>query len=144
MRNSRKISFVVGISTAAIVMAVFFLLKTMYFDRSDVVHMASKTPDHKIAAAGVMELIDLEGELPFAAESIVEIQGVIKEINYQNDRITILLEGNAEKSTHVICDIQQNQREAIRNLSPKDTIRLKGVYKGFLKDAIFLNCVLSE
>ncbi|MBC31655.1 MAG: hypothetical protein CMH48_12535 [Muricauda sp.] len=85
-----------------------------------------------------------ENEHFLEAEKIVEIEGVIKEINSLNNRITILLEGGAAESACVICDMQADQTDDLKDYRPKDTIRLKGVFKGFLKDAIFLNCVISQ
>lgn|GEM_PF-1576964 len=78
------------------------------------------------------------------AEKIVEIEGTIKEINSLNNRITVLLEGGADESACVICDMKSDQTQLVQNFGPKDTIRLKGIFKGFLKDAIFLNCIISQ
>lgn len=85
-----------------------------------------------------------ESEYALGAEKIVEIEGTIKEINSLNNRITVLLEGGANASASVICDMQADQTKNLKKFKPKDTIRLKGIFKGFLKDAIFLNCVISQ
>jgi len=75
-------------------------------------------------------------------DQVVNVKGIIEEINYKNDRHSILLKGDQENLSLVICDMQQDQIKKTRALKKGDTVLLKGIFKGFLKDAIFLNCVL--
>ncbi|WP_370449472.1 hypothetical protein [Aquimarina sp. BL5] len=46
------------------------------------------------------------------------------------------------KYSGVLCDMQSDQTVGIRKLKKGQKIMLKGVCKGFLKDAILLNCML--
>ncbi|MFD2562375.1 OB-fold protein [Aquimarina rubra] len=72
---------------------------------------------------------------------IIEVEGVIKEVSFLNNRNTVILYGN-NKYSGVLCDLQSNQTMEIKNLTKGDKVVLKGVCKGFLKDAILLNCML--
>ncbi|MGY3794586.1 OB-fold protein [Aquimarina sp. 433] len=74
---------------------------------------------------------------------VVEVTGSIKEISYLNNRSTLILEGNT-KSSSIICDIQPNHKMKLKKLKEGDTITIKGVCKGYLKDVILLNCVLTN
>ncbi len=76
-------------------------------------------------------------------EQLVEIEGRIKEINTRNSRHTILLKGKKDAPPYIICDMQTGQEKEIKLLKENDTIKVKGVFKGFLKDAVFLNCMIT-
>ncbi len=74
---------------------------------------------------------------------IVEVDGIVKEVTFLNNRNTILLYGSSKYSS-VICDMQSNQIEEVKKLKKGQKIRIKGVCKGFLKDAILLHCILTN
>ncbi|GAA4271583.1 hypothetical protein U6A24_13435 [Aquimarina gracilis] len=74
---------------------------------------------------------------------IVEVDGIVKEVTFLNDRNTIILYGSS-KHSNVICDMQLSQAEEVRKLVKGQKIRIKGVCKGFLKDAILLHCILTN
>jgi hypothetical protein len=78
------------------------------------------------------------------SEQLVEIEGRIKEINTLNSRYTILLKGSHDESPYIICDMQAGQEKELNLLQENDTIKVKGIFKGFLKDAIFLNCMITH
>ncbi|PCJ94966.1 MAG: hypothetical protein COA50_11365 [Flavobacteriaceae bacterium] len=78
-------------------------------------------------------------------EKIVEVQGIVKEVSYLNDRCTIFLEaGKHETKNSIICDMQTNQLHSIHNLKSGDSVLIKGLFKGFLMDGIMLNCALLK
>jgi len=54
-------------------------------------------------------------------EKAIEVNGVLKKVTYQNNRYSLLLEGTNTIGEKII---------------------VKGVFKGVLKDAILLNCIL--
>ncbi len=72
---------------------------------------------------------------------IIEVNGIVKEITFLNNRNTVLLHGNIPSSS-VLCDMQQDQLKAVKRLTIGEQVKLKGICKGFLKDAILLNCML--
>ena len=73
---------------------------------------------------------------------IIEVTGSIKEITFLNDRNTIILESK-NKKFGVICDLNPNQKEKIKELKKHQKIKVKGICKGFLKDVILLNCAIE-
>lgn len=77
-------------------------------------------------------------------ERWVEIEGRIKEINTLNHRNTILLKGKEDASPYAICDMQIGQEKELGLLKENDTIKIKGIFKGYLKDAVFLNCKITH
>nr|WP_299343236.1 hypothetical protein [Allomuricauda sp.] len=74
-------------------------------------------------------------------EKVVEVEGVVKEITFFNNRYTVLLQGEGEYVC-IMCDMEDGQQSQVERLSAGDSVVLKGVCKGFLMDAILLNCVL--
>ncbi len=72
---------------------------------------------------------------------VIEVEGIVREVTFLNNRNTVLLQGDTKYSS-VICDMQSNQIEEIKKLKQGQKIKIKGVCKGFLKDAILLNCML--
>lgn len=73
---------------------------------------------------------------------IIEVRGEIKEISFINERITVILSSN-NKTFGVLCDMNPNQKEKIKKLSKNETITVKGICKGFLKDVILLDCIID-
>lgn len=76
-------------------------------------------------------------------EKTVEVEGTLEKISTRNNRYTLFLRGS-EENAFVMCDMSPNQVEPLRELQKGQTIRLKGVCKGFLMDAIFLNCIVLK
>jgi len=74
-------------------------------------------------------------------EKTIEVEGIVKEVTFFNNRYTVLLQGGEEYMC-IMCDMKENQIEQIKTLTKGDTVVLKGICKGFLMDAILLNCVL--
>ncbi|MEM8509460.1 MAG: hypothetical protein AAF717_16635 [Bacteroidota bacterium] len=74
-------------------------------------------------------------------EKTIEVEGRVKEISFLNNRYTVILQGKGEFSC-LICDMNAEQMEQIRQLKKGDLITLRGICKGFLMDAILLNCIL--
>ena len=133
-----------GTFTGLFVLVVLGFLLCWSIFRPGTLDINEAMPELRLNAQNLISDIKSGNAEFLQAENIVEIEGVIKEINVLNDRLTVLLEGGSDESACVICDMQTSQTHALKKFQPKDTIKLKGIYKGFLKDAIFLNCVISE
>lgn len=73
---------------------------------------------------------------------IVKIEGKVKEISFLNNTNTVILLG--DENSGIICDFNQNQTKEIKALTKNQTVIIKGIYKGFLKDVILLNCLLMN
>lgn len=76
-------------------------------------------------------------------DKAIEVEGIIHEISRNKQKYSILLQGN-KKNTYVICEMQKDQNSLIVNLQNGESVKIKGVFKGFLKDAILLNCILID
>jgi len=74
-------------------------------------------------------------------EKAIEIEGTIHKMTFKKDIYTLLLQGN-ELDTFVICEMQHGQDEVLSQLQEGDEVKVKGILKGFLKDAILLNCII--
>ena len=77
------------------------------------------------------------------AEKTIDVQGRLKEISFLNDRYTIILYGGS-KFNGLMCDMNPLEADKLGTLKEGDQIHLRGVCKGFLMDAILLNCVLLK
>ncbi len=75
-------------------------------------------------------------------DEVISVAGIVHEVNTINNRPTILLKGNVAAQMLVICDMNANQSKRIEKVKKGDSILIKGVFKGVLKDAIMLNCVI--
>lgn len=76
------------------------------------------------------------------AGKIMEVSGSIKEITFLNDRTTVILKSNTH-NFGIICDINPNEKEKIPHLKQHQSVTVKGICKGFLKDVILLNCTID-
>jgi len=74
-------------------------------------------------------------------EKMIEVEGVVEEISFLNNRHTVLLRGNKFAQNFILCDMAFESKEGKERITKGDTIKLKGVCKGYLLDVIMLNCV---
>ena len=104
---------------------------------------SSQKTDYSISSNELIATF-LEDEANASAiyvEKTLEVEGVVKDITFFNDRYTVLLQGGNSISS-IMCDMQDDQVLRIDQIQKGDTIVLKGICKGFLMDAILLNCIL--
>ncbi|MDB2606225.1 OB-fold putative lipoprotein [Zobellia sp.] len=132
----------IGLLVFVLVLISVFFLWDAYSPKS--MNVVEAKPELHLTAETLIANFKTEKNYALTPEKIVEIEGIVKEISNLNNRMTVLLEGGTNESACVICDMQEDQTKDLKNIKPKDTIRLKGVFKGFLKDAIFLHCVISQ
>jgi len=76
-------------------------------------------------------------------DNVVEIEGRVKEVNFLNDKATVLLNGKTNDS-NILCAMQPNQTAPLSKVSLGQKIIVKGTCKGFLKDVILLNCIVLK
>lgn len=129
--------------------AVILLILGLYFVWSiwttNTLDITKKEPELYISAKDLVDLLEKEDKTNILlSEKVVEITGAIKEINKRNNRLTVILHVEGKEHPSIICDMMDGQEEFIQKFAPKDTLIIKGVFKGTLKDAIFLNCVVSH
>lgn len=69
----------------------------------------------------------------------LEVSGILKEVNFINNRKTIILKTQLAPAT-IICDLQTTTLETLEKLKQEQHITIEGTCKGFLNDVILLNC----
>jgi len=139
---SKKVKSIVFATLLGVVL-LFGLLELLGTKRTD---MFAATPELEITAQNLLSVLNdgnqgLKDSLK--TERIVEVTGWVKETNLMNGRITVLLKGNDEGPPYIICDMVSHQRKVVSLLKPNDSVKIKGMYKGYLKDAVFLNCIVT-
>ncbi|MDT7828634.1 hypothetical protein RQM65_08155 [Pricia sp. S334] len=116
-----------------------------YVDRPDDYGYSNDRPFLSISIDSIGNYFKPNTEIgPLEPEHLVEIEGRIKEINAHNHRNTILLKGSEDASPYAICDMQTGQEKELEQLRENDTVKVKGVFKGYLKDAVFLHCKITH
>lgn len=108
--------------------------------------MLDALPEMEITAQNLLSVLNdgnqrLKDSLKI--ERILEVTGHVKETNFMNGRITVLLKGNDESPPYIICDMVSHQKRVVSQLKPNDSVKIKGIFKGYLKDAVFLDCVVT-
>lgn len=83
---------------------------------------------------------DQRDEFASYVEKAIEVEGVVKNITQRDGVYSLILEGE-NMGRNVICEMQRDQDMAISKLKVGDKIMVKGIFKGFLLDAILLNCI---
>ncbi len=119
-------------------------MKQAVWDKPDTVDLSIEQPVYSLDAKTVIDLIQNKSNNDIEVDQVIEVEGIVKKISYLNNRTTILLGAKETDNTFIICDMEPNQSENVSKVSTNDTIKLKGVFKGALEDAIFFNCIISE
>ena len=86
----------------------------------------------------------LQSEKKHNLEAVIAVSGTVYEVNTINKRVTILLKGNETQETFVICDMNTNHSSSIKTIKKGDSVLIKGLLKGLLKDVIMLNCIIIK
>ena len=129
-----------GVVLILVIASIYFYVKV--YNRPHV-NMANISTKVKINSSDLVTLFILDEETANLAyvEKIIEVEGTIKEITYQNNINTVLLRSNIDSSS-VICEMQKNQLEEVKKFQKGERVRIKGICKGFLMDAVVLNCII--
>ena len=70
---------------------------------------------------------------------IIEVEGKVKEVTFLNNRNTVILR-TSNDTFGIICDFEPSKISEIEKLSINQSVKIKGICKGFLKDVVLLNC----
>lgn len=76
-------------------------------------------------------------------EKAIEIKGTLYQVTYKRDTYSLLLRGEKTEAL-VLCEMQKDQKQIVKALKIGDQVKVKGILKGFLMDAIVLNCIILE
>lgn len=74
-------------------------------------------------------------------ENAVIFKGTISKIKLDRGSYTMFVYSN-KIDQELICSFQLDQNKKINYLKKGDFVTIKGIYKGFLKNMIFHNCIL--
>ncbi|GAA4966565.1 hypothetical protein GCM10023315_14850 [Algibacter aquimarinus] len=122
-------------------LTALIIFSSCYKDNSDqIVQRTTTTKQFKLAE--LLEALNLNNSN--LKETVVEVQGVVEDVNYLNNRSTIILSEKGQTDVLAICDIQENQSLLLENLKQGQVIKIKGILKGSLKDVILLNCLITN
>ena len=140
MKKVQKIYIVVALTVVLV-----GVLLGWYINRPDGITYGNERPLIEITVDNIGDYFKPNTAITtLRPEQLVVIEARIKEINTVNSRHTILLKGTLDQSPYIICDMQRGQEKELELLKENDTIRVKGIFKGFLKDAVFLNCIVTH
>nr|WP_298794704.1 hypothetical protein [uncultured Allomuricauda sp.] len=116
------------------------------FNRPALVDIHNSITQDTVSADELISIFTTNEELASNSfvEKTIEVKGVIKKINYINNRQTILLKSERFAQSFVICDMMPSTENRIGALNIGDTLAIKGICKGFLFDVIMLNCIPIE
>lgn len=139
MKTNRlaRLSFILLIGTG--VLLLFYGLYRYYqepLDTSEVKAVAALQQQE--LAAILAERVD--STFNQYIEKAIIVQSKIVEVRFTNSIYSLMLEGD-KKDTFIICEMQANQNDVMALYKKGDTVMIKGVFKGFLKDAVLLNCI---
>lgn len=131
----------VVLAGATILLVIYSIFRFMETPR-DTLHVKTQA---SLSSTELMSILSSRVDTTFNQyiDKVIAIESVITTINNKEGVYTILLRGD-DKDTFVICEMQKNQNTLIKELHTGDLVMVKGVFKGFLKDAILLNCVLTD
>lgn len=91
------------------------------------------------------ELISgLQGDQDFYKEEVVLVTGYLVETNTKNNKFNILIKSGTNQNHYIICEMSSSFQEPINGFLKNEPISLKGILKGYLNDAVLLNCVLDN
>ncbi len=86
---------------------------------------------------------DKETSLNQYIEKAIEVNGTLYKVTRKGDTYSLLLRGN-QINKLVLCEMQKDQAPIVEALKIGDEVKVKGILKGFLMDAILLNCIILE
>jgi len=71
-------------------------------------------------------------------EKTIQIEGKVKRVNFKNNIYSLLLDAGLSGS-YVLCEMQTDQNDQMPKIVEGASVQIKGIYKGYLMDAILLN-----
>lgn len=106
--------------------------------------LTNTVAQHKIASDDLISLFEKDEKKSnkIYAGKVIEVTGVIKEINFLNNRYTIILKSTMN-NFGIICDVNEIEKDKLNLLKTNQQIKVKGICKGYLKDVILLNCSIE-
>lgn len=140
MKLSKKL-FLIILSVFVLINVYFYSVSFLKLSENNLEKVSSEVSiSTKVLLSSFINNEKKSNEL--YAGKILEVVGFVSEISLLNNRHTILLYIENEKSG-IICDVHNSQIEKIKKLKKHQKIKIKGLCKGFLKDVVLLNCYID-
>jgi hypothetical protein len=89
-------------------------------------------------------IFELKKNENFFKDEVLSVQGFLFETNTKNGNFNILIKGDSNQNQYIICEMNKSFDKLGTGLEKKESVVVKGVLKGYLNDAILLNCVLEN
>ena len=89
-------------------------------------------------------ILALKNNENFHREDVLSVKGDLVEINTKNGNTNFLIKGNTNENHYIICEMNHSFDLGNNDFKPGETIVIKGILKGYLNDAVLLNCVLDN
>ena len=140
--NHTKIRHSIVFSKFNTLACIIFILCLFSCDNASDQMVNQTNPNRQFNVEELIQALNID-TLDFT-ENVVLVEGSIKEINYLNNRKTIILRGEENRNSSIICDMQEDQAKLLDSLKTGQVISIKGILKGSLKDVILLNCKISN
>ncbi|MGB5820643.1 MAG: hypothetical protein WBG90_14255 [Saonia sp.] len=142
IKKNRGTGFVALIFIGILLLCTYYTYN-VFFSDTRIMDMAEERTDIAISSDSLISSFIVDENLANSryVEKTIEVEGVIREVNFLNNRYTVFLQGENQMAC-LMCDMQTDQTGRIKKLKLGQTVRLKGICKGFLMDAILLNCVI--
>jgi len=86
---------------------------------------------------------DKEASFDKYIEKALEVKGTLHKVTRKGNKYSLLLRGNQIEKL-VLCEMEVDQTSIVEKLEIGDEVKVKGILKGFLMDAILLNCIVLE
>jgi hypothetical protein len=133
----------IKIIACLILVLALFIGTFSYLNIREVDTRKAKTEMRITTSNFLKELVDINDTTPYNEyiDKAIVVEGVLHKITSKKNTYTLLLKGN-RLDAFVICEMREDQRKAIVLLKEGDVVKVKGILKGFLKDAILLNCIV--
>ena len=130
--------------TAIVIVAGLILIYVFNKPRNDVADLPT---DYTVEAARLVEEFTADDEKANNKylEKVIEVSGVIAEINVSNNNTgsNCILRLTNEISG-VICEFEPGQDKELGNYQIGDNVTVKGKYSGFLMDVVLNTCKIVK
>lgn len=89
-------------------------------------------------------IFELQKDEGFYSEEVVRVTGYLVETNTKNNKFNILIRSSTNQDHYIICEMGKFFEIPVNGFQNNQSISVKGVLKGYLNDAVLLNCVLDN
>lgn len=126
-----------------LVTAIIFIISAFYYLNISGVDTREAKTEMSISTNDFLkEFTDVESaSYEKYIDKAIEVKGVLHKSTIKKGVHTLLLKGN-KFDTFVLCEMEKGQERLIQPLEEGVEVKVKGIFKGFLKDAILLNCII--